>query len=272
MFSAGKPLSKILYIVGIVVIFLAVYSQYFVTLGAVTGYLVVYGIPIVVISLFFGKEIFSRAAKNNKEAVKLGFSLFGALSVIAFLLILVVLAILLQVDPKAVDLLNKPNPVLNVPPNKAWILIVISILVVGPAEEYIFRGFMYGGLLNITKGKHWLPLAIISSLMFAGVHAYYAVTYGVASSLAFIDLVAFGVGMCITYYWTGGNILIPAIIHGLYDATGFLAVATTTTIGTIARLILMAIGIAFAIIYLPKKIRVTPAPITSPYPQEERPA
>jgi membrane protease YdiL (CAAX protease family) len=271
LFSAGKPLSKILYAVGIVVIFLAVYSQYFIHLGSVTGYLVVYGIPIAVVSLFFGKEILGRAAKNNKNAFKWGLSLFGALTVVAFVLIIVVLAIILQVDPKAVDLLNKPNPVLNVPPNVAWVLIAVSFLVVGPAEEYLFRGFMYGGLLNITKGKHWLPLAIISSLMFASVHAYYAVTYGIASSVAFIDLVAFGVAMCITYYWTGGNILVPAFIHGLYDATGFLTVATTTTVGTIARLILMAVGIAFAIVYLPKKIRLTPAQNPDQLVFEEKP-
>jgi membrane protease YdiL (CAAX protease family) len=147
---------------------------------------------------------------------------------------------------------------------------LVSFLVVGPAEEYLFRGFMYGGLLNITKDKHWLPLAIISSLMFAGVHAYYAVTYGIASSVAFIDLVAFGVAMCVTYYWTGGNILVPAFIHGLYDATGFLGVATTTLIGTIARIILMAIGVAFAIVYLPKKIRLTTAPIQDAYAEKER--
>ena len=193
------------------------------------------------------------------------------LTLVAFVLIIVVLAIILQLDPKAVDLLNKPNPVLSVPPNTAWVLIVVSFLVVGPAEEFLFRGFMYGGLLNITKGKHWLPLAIISSLMFASVHAYYAVTYGVASSLAFIQLVAFGVAMCVTYYWTGGNILVPAFIHGLFDATGFLGVATTTTIGAIGRISLMAVGVAFAIVYLPKKIRLTPAQNSVPPALDEKP-
>jgi membrane protease YdiL (CAAX protease family) len=270
-FSAGKPLSKAFYAMGVVVIFLAVYSQYFVHLGVVLGYLVVYGIPIVVVSLFFGKKILSRAAKNNKDAFKYGLSLFGALTLVAFVLIFVVLAIILQVDPKAVDMLNKPNPVLNVPPNVAWVLIAVSFLVVGPAEEYIFRGFMYGGLLNITKGKNWLPLAIISSLMFAGVHAYYAVTYGLASALAFIDLVAFGLAMCITYYWTGGNILAAVVIHGFYDATGFLGVATTTLIGGVARGVLITVGIAFAVIYLPKKVRLTPAKDLNQVVQGEKP-
>ncbi len=269
MFSAGKPLSKVFYAIGIVVIFIAVYSQYFVHLGSVTGYLVVYGIPIVIVSLFFGREILHRAGKNNKSALKWGLSLFGALTLVAFVLTIVVLVIILQFDPKAVDLLNKPNPVLNVPQNVAWILIAVSFLVVGPAEEYLFRGFMYGGLLNITKGKHWFPLAVISSLLFAAVHAYYAVTYGIASAVAFINIVAFGVAMCITYYWTGGNILVPAFIHGLYDATGFLGIATTTTVGVVGRLTLMAVGVIFAVIYLPKKVRLTPAPVLDEKPVEQ---
>ena len=65
MFSAGKPLSKIFYAVGIIVIFVAVYSQYFVHLGSVTGYLVVYGIPIAVVSLFFGKEILRQGSEKQ---------------------------------------------------------------------------------------------------------------------------------------------------------------------------------------------------------------
>jgi membrane protease YdiL (CAAX protease family) len=259
MFSTGKPLSKTLYVLGVVVIFLAVYSQYFVRLGAVTGYLVVYGIPILVVSLIFGKKLLGRAAKNNKEAFKYGLGLFGALTLLSILLSVVALAIILQFNPQATDLLSKPNPVLQVPPNEAWLLIGVSILVVGPAEEYLFRGFMYGGLLSISKGRYWLPLAVVSSFMFASVHAYYAVTYGIASALPFIDIVTFGVAMSIAYYWSGGNILALALIHGLYDATGFLGVATTTNIGLAARFVLIAAGIAFAIFYvLLKKIRINP--------------
>jgi membrane protease YdiL (CAAX protease family) len=264
MFSTGKPLSKGLYILGVAVIFLTVYSQYFVDLGAVFGYLIVYGIPIVVVSAFFGKTLLSYAAKNNKKAFKWGLGLFGAFTLLGFFLIFVAFAIILQFDPNAINLLNKPNPVLNVPSNVAWVLIAISMLVVGPAEEYLFRGFMFGGLLSITRGKHWLILAVFSSFLFASVHGYYAITYGVASTLAFIDLITFGIAMCITFYWTGGNILAPAIIHGLYDATGFLGVATTSTVGVIARFILIGIGVTFAVAYLPKKIRLTNAPTQKP--------
>ena len=275
MFSTGKPLSKALYIIGIIVIFVTVYVQYFVSLGSVVGYLVVYGIPVAVALLFSGREILKRAAENNRTATKLGLGLFGAFTVLGVFIAVVVLLIILQFNPGVQSLLSKPNPVLNVPPKEAWILIAISFLIVGPAEEFLFRGFMFGGLLSISKGKRWLILAVLSSIMFAAAHAYYAVTYEAASAVAFIELVAFGIAMCITYYWSDGNLLVLALIHGAYDATGFLGVATTTLIGNIARGAMIAVGLTFAGLYLPKKLRLSylqPKPPSPPPPENETPS
>jgi membrane protease YdiL (CAAX protease family) len=252
-----NPLPKKLYLIGVVVIFLSVYSQYFIPYGTITGYLVVYGIPVLVVSLFFGRQLLRRAGKNNKDAAKFGLGLFGLFTVISLFVSVIVLAIILRFDPHAVSLLNKPNPVLNVPSNVAWLMIPVSILVVGPAEEYLFRGFIYGGLLSIAKGRYWILLAIVSSVMFASVHAYYITTYGIASAVAIIGLITLGLAMSITYYWSGGNILVPALIHGVYDATGFLAVATTTQIGLAAQFVMIFVGIGFAVVYLPKKIAMS---------------
>ncbi len=259
-------LPKKIYLMGVVVIFLSVYSQYFIHYGSITGYLVVYGIPVLVVSLLFGKQLLQRAGKNNKDAAKFGLGLFGVLIVIGLLLSIVALAVITHVDPHAANLLNKPNPVLNVPSNVAWLMIPVSILIVGPAEEYLFRGFIYGGLLSISKGRYWIPLAVISSVMFASVHAYYAFTYGIASVVPFIDLIGFGLAMCITYYLSGGNLIMLALIHGVYDATDFLGVATTSQIGQVAQLVMIFVGIGFAIVYLPKKIgmRQTPNPSVPP--------
>ena len=254
MFSTDKPLPKLLYLIGVVVIFLTVYSQYFIEINGFAGFIVVYGIPIVVVSLFFGREILKRSCKNNVLATKLGFGMFGGLTIISLFISVIVIAVLLQFDQSTIDILNKPNPVLEVPPNVAWLMIAISFLVIGPAEEYLFRGFMYGGLLSMTKGKHWLPLAIGSSLLFASVHAYYAVTYGVASIVPFISIVSFSIAMSITYYYTGGNLLIPILIHGAYDATGFLTVAVSTEVGLAARGLIIFDGAALAIYLVLKKL------------------
>ncbi len=254
MFSTGKPLPKLLYLLGVIVIFIAVYSQYFIELNAITGYLVVYGIPILVIGLFFGKEILHRAANNNKLAAKLGLGMFGGLTVISLIISVIVLAILLQYDEGVIDILNRPNPVLEVSPNVAWIMVAVSFLVIGPAEEFLFRGFMFGGLLNITKGRYWLPLAIGSSVLFALVHAYYVVTYGVVSIIPFVTIVSFSIAMSVTYYYTGGNLLIPILLHGAFDATGFLTVAVSIEVGLAARGVLIFVGVAVAFYLFLKKL------------------
>ena len=259
MFSTGKPLSLSLYIVGVIVIFLTVYVPYFVPLGTVAGYLVVYGVPIVVVSVIFGKQILSRAAKNNQTAFKQGLGLFSSFYVLGVFLSIVALAIILLFTPSAQQILEKTNPALDVSPMVAWIMIAVSMLVIGPAEEYLFRGFMYGGLLRISKGKYWLPLAVLSSVMFASAHAYYALTYGVASPVFFIQLITFGFAMAVTYQWSGGNLVAISVVHGLNDAIGFLGVATTRQIGLTAQGIFIAVGLFFAISYvLLKKVRINP--------------
>ena len=264
-----NQLSKKLYVIGFAVIFISVYSQYFIHYGSIIGYLVVYGIPVLAVSLLFGKPLLSRARKNNEDAAKFGLGLFGVLTVIGLLLSIIALAVITHFDPHAANLLNKPNPVLNVSSKVAWVMIPVSILVVGPAEEYLFRGFIYGGLLSISKAKNWVLLAAVSSVMFASVHAYYAVTYGVASVLPFIDLITFGLAMAVTYYWSGGNILVPALIHGVYNATDFLGVATTPQMGQAAQLVMIIVGIGFASVYLPKKIAALKSPNSSVHPENK---
>jgi membrane protease YdiL (CAAX protease family) len=250
MVSSGKILSGKSYIVGLLIIFAAVYSQYLVPLGTFLGFLVVYGLPVAVISAIFGKEIMKKAKNNGGKAFKLGLGLFGAFTIAGIILSIVALIVILFLDPNAVSLLNRPNPVLQIPPSVAWVMTGLSILIVGPAEEYLFRGFVYGGLLSVFKGKHWISLAFLSSVLFMAVHLYYIIAYGVASVVPLIDLITFGMAMAITYYVTGGNIVAPALIHGVYDATGFVGVASSLIIGLILRAALIVVGVIFAAIYI----------------------
>jgi hypothetical protein len=55
--------------------------------------------------------------------------------------------------------------------------------------------------------------------------------------------------MAATYHISSGNLLIPAAIHGAYDATGFIGVAISSDVGIMLRESLMLIGliVAFAI-------------------------
>ena len=270
MFSDEKNLSWKLYAFGLIVIFAAVYSQYVIHPGIVLGFIIVYGIPLLATTAILGREIIKRASKNGDKALKLGFGLFGAFTIAGIFFSIVALIVLLAFAPNALSLLNKPNPVLQIPPSLAWVMTGVSIIVVGPAEEYLFRGFIYGGLLNLFHGKYWISLAVTSSLLFAAVHLYYVTTYGVASAIPMIDLVTFGTAMAMTYYLSGGNIVVPAIIHGVYDATGFVGVATSMTLGLLLRGILIIIGVVFAAAYLRRKTFQTQIP-ASPERVEEAP-
>jgi membrane protease YdiL (CAAX protease family) len=253
MFLNGKNLSKRFYVLGLLAIFVCVYSQYLVSLGKVLGFIVVYGIPVLIVGVIFGREILRRASRNGGTALKLGLGFFGAFAIAGIFLAIAALIVILAFYPQTLNLLDKPNPVLQVPPDLAWVMTAASLLVVGPAEEFLFRGFVYGGLLNIFKGRHWLILALLSSFVFASVHLYYVVTYGVASAIPLIELITFGMAMAMTYYVSGGNLIVPAVIHGVYDATAFAGIATSMTVGLTLRVILITIGVVFAAIYVRRK-------------------
>ena len=272
MFSSGKQLSKSLYILGVSVILLTVYAPYFVSLGPIGGYLVVYGAPILVVSLLFGRQIVSKMTKNNKEAFKLTMGSFSLFYVAGVFLAAIAFAIIMQFDSSAQHLIEQPNPALDVSPTVALVMMGVAMLVVGPAEEYLFRGFLFGGLLSIFKGKHWFVLGIVSSLIFSLAHGYYAITYGVVSPIFYIQLTLFGMAMCLAYYWSGGNLVALAVIHGLSDAIGFLGVATTRTVGLTAQGIFLAVGLVFGVFYvLLKKVRINPTRISGePQPQLEQ--
>lgn len=258
MGSNGKrePKGKKFYVLGLTIVFLAVYSPYLLqylgvhlgqVLGLIAGYLLVYGVPILAITLLWGTAIIRRFFKNTYSGLELGLGYFGVFTVLGLVLGVVILVFLIALNPSTVNLLNKPNPVLNVSPDLAWIMVGVSFLVIGPAEEYIFRGFVFGGLLEIFKNRNWLILAFVSSLLFSAGHLYYAFTYGPASLIQFTDLVTFGMAMAATFYLSGGNLFAPALIHGAYDATAFVGVATSTNIslGLRAFMILLGIIVAF---------------------------
>lgn len=243
-----EPLTGRRYLLGLFVIFLSAYSQYLIKdFGFLFGFLVVYGIPIGVVSYIFGRPIVRRAFRNPNAALKFGLSLFGVFAVIGTAAAAGIISILFAFDPKAANLLHHPNPVLHVSPELAWLMVWISLLVVGPAEEYLFRGFVYGGLLALFRDRHWILLAFLSSILFAAAHLYYALVYGLASLASFAEIVFIGVALAVTYYLSGGNLLIPALLHGLYDASGFVTVAVSPQVGMLLRMSMMLVGILVAL-------------------------
>jgi len=266
----------LLYVLVLAIVLAAVYLQYPLkdlerhlgeVLGTIAGILLVYGVPMLAITLLWGTGIIRKFFKNTYSGLKLGLGLFGVFTVLGTVLAVVILVILLAFNPSTTNLLNKPNPVLNVSPGFAWVMVGVSLLVTGPAEEYIFRGFVFGGLLDIFKKSHWLILAFVSSLLFAAAHLYYAFTYGPASLIQFTEIVTFGMAMAGTYYLSGGNLFGIALIHGAYDATAFVGVATSTSVGLGLRAFMILLGIIVAfLLYVQRENRKNHVP--SNVPQE----
>ena len=248
-------MSKKWYLLGLVVIYVAIYSQYLLHLNFILNVLLVYGVPITVTGLIWGRQIIRKALKNNLKAVEYGLGYFGAFTILGAIVASILLVIISQFDPNAVNLLNTPNPLLQIPPELAAIMIAVSILVIGPAEEFLFTGFVYGGLLNLFKGRNWLVLALISSTLFASVHLYYALVYGVASIVLFIILMSFNLAMASTYYISKGNLIVPILIHGVYDATGFAGVVTSLDTAILLRGAMILIGLAAAAVVMIQRTR-----------------
>lgn len=246
---AVTPLTRRRYVVGLTVILVSIYSQYLATVpGHILNAVTVYGIPLLVISFLWGRQIVRTAFGRTVSAIKYGLGFFALFTILGNLAAAAVFYLILRLDPKAVSLLHRPDPVLHTSPRFAWVMVWMSLLLVGPAEEYLFRGFVYGGLLSLFRNRHWLTLALVSLVLFAAVHLYYALAYGIASLVQFTQLVAFAMAMAATYYFSGGNLVVPAVIHGVYDASAFLGITTSLTFTISIRWFLIAAGIVIAVI------------------------
>jgi membrane protease YdiL (CAAX protease family) len=85
-----------------------------------------------------------------------------------------------------------------------WQLALVAILA-GLGEELLFRGVMQQGL-QVWLGP-WTGL-LLTSLVFGMVH------WVSRAYLVFASLMGLYLGLL---YWISGNLLLPIIVHGLYD-------------------------------------------------------
>lgn len=254
------------YFLCLAVIFISSYSQYVVSgIHLIAGAFWVYGISLATIGAVSGGPTLKRAFHDTKGAFRIGLASFGIFTVAGSIASLLIVAMLKGLDPTTLTGLQKPLPVLDVSHGTAWLMAGVSILVVGPCEEYIFRGFVFGGLLRLFGTRHWLLLALVSSILFAGVHLYYAILYRVAALVPLVDIVAIGMALAVGYYLSKGNLLVPAVIHGVYDAMGFVGVATLPEVGTRLRgaFILVSLMVAL-LVFLERRKGAGPHSFGSP--------
>jgi membrane protease YdiL (CAAX protease family) len=226
--TPSSPVSLYRYVLGVVITVLAVVSQYFVpqlwspatvVYGNLAGdVFVVYGIPVIAFLLLVGLGPLRNWADRVGVATVEGLSWYGGLSLLA-LVVIVLLAVLYEaLDPSALQFINRPNPALEQATGNPWFWVAFSF-VVGAFEETIFRGWIFGFWRN--RSTSWVIPAVWTSALFAGVHLYYGLTYGAAAPLFYSGLFLTGFAFAATYRWSGGNLVVIALLHGANDATLF---------------------------------------------------
>jgi len=104
-------------------------------------------------------------------------------------------------------------------PLAVLLLIPLSILITGPAEELVYRGVVQSRLMDAFGAVVAIGTA---AMLFAVVHIpAYAVGTGEGSVTAAVLLVfVLGLGLGGLYEHTG-NLFVPAAAHGLYNAVTF---------------------------------------------------
>ncbi|MFC6724289.1 CPBP family intramembrane glutamic endopeptidase [Halobium palmae] len=111
-------------------------------------------------------------------------------------------------------------------------LIPGSILLIGPGEEILFRGVVQGRF----RERFGAPVAIVlASLVFAAIH-FGALSGATGARLATISILLLPALVFGTVYELSGNIVVPALVHGCYNATLFGGLYWTTTSATLGLL------------------------------------
>lgn len=102
-------------------------------------------------------------------------------------------------------------------PTLLLVLIPISIIIVGPAEELLFRGLVQG---RIKRAIGPVGAIIIASAVFASIHipGLIGTPMRLIATVSVIFVLALILG---SLYEITGNLVIPAIVHGLFNAIQF---------------------------------------------------
>ncbi len=238
------------YLTAVLVTIVAILSQYFVpqnvpalrpVYASLPGDLfVVYGIPVIAFALLVGPGPLGYWRRRTRDAVEDGLAFYAG-ATIATLALLVVMVLLYEaLDPSALQLLSRQNPALTQATGDPWFWVGFSF-VIGAFEEAIFRGWIFGFWRG--RAASWVGPAVGSSAVFAALHLYYGTTYGLAAPLIFPGLFFLGLAFAATYQSSGGNLLVVALLHGLFDASAFLTLVNSDA-GLLLRYLPVLVGLA----------------------------
>ena len=95
------------------------------------------------------------------------------------------------------------------------LLVPLSFLLVGPGEELLFRALIQG---TLRESFHPVRAIVLASALFAIIHVFSLSGDGKWVYVGLVFALALVLGA--TYEYTG-NIVVPAVIHGAYNAVQF---------------------------------------------------
>lgn len=102
-------------------------------------------------------------------------------------------------------------------PDLLLLLIPAAFLIIGPGEEYLFRGIVQGRLREVFSA----PVAIaIASVIFGAAHLA-SISGPLTGSLVYVGIVALLAVVLGVSYEATDNVLVPSFIHGAYNAVLF---------------------------------------------------
>ena len=105
-------------------------------------------------------------------------------------------------------------------PTIALVFLPVSVLVVGPAEEFIYRGIIQTRLREVFDAG---PAVAIAAVIFASVHFLAYLDPGnVSGTIVTIAFLLLPLGSILgAVYEHTENLVVPALAHGLYNAITF---------------------------------------------------
>jgi membrane protease YdiL (CAAX protease family) len=105
-------------------------------------------------------------------------------------------------------------------------MIPLAFLVIGPGEELLFRGAIQG---RFREAYAVAPAILLSSALFAVAHITALTGSTLAAKAATIAaLFALSIILGVVYEYTD-NLVVPALVHGAYDAIIFFAIYAQAT-------------------------------------------
>ncbi len=188
--------------------------------GFAEGLALTYGVGGVAFYLLVGRRPLANYVRHNREGLKESVRWYGILGVLSLFVVLVLTALYSALDPRFSELVNRSTSVSQAGASDPLFYMLFSVAV-GLIEEGLFRGWLFGGALTLDGTGRWKTHALWTTLVFTLVHVYYAQTYLEVSPLYYVQIFLLGLGFAIAYYRSGGNVLMIAALHALFDITSF---------------------------------------------------